>query len=558
MADRSTAPAGRAPPAARSDDRRGSQSASHVAERPAPGTIAPADPLEAHGSEPVPALAERAGGAPLGQRRANRFAFTGSLRERAARGTLINTGFLVGLAAINLLRAFVLARFISRTDYGIWGVLVVALGTILWLKQVGIGDKYVQQDESDQEAAFQKAFTLELLITLAFAAAVAAALPLIALAYGVPSLVAPGMVVLVAFVAAAFQAPLWIYYRRMEFARQRMLQAVDPLVGFATSVALAVAGAGYWSFAGGFTAGAIAAAAVAVAASPYAIRLRFDRRTFREYLGFSWPLFVAGGAALVIAQAAVLTGRWHLGLSATGVIALAAALSSFSERVDDVVTGTLYPAICAIRDRATLVYESFVKSNRLALMWAVPFGVGLTLFARDLVAYGIGHRWDPAIVVLEVYGLTAAVNHLGFNWTAYLQATATTRPIAVANVGSAALFLATGIPLILGFGLPGFAISIVVLTLTQLAFRGYYLQRFFGGFSFLRHSVRAFLPTLPAAGAVLLARLVEPAGRSPGIAIAELALYALVTIAATLYLETDLIREALGYLIGRRPEPRQG
>ena len=37
----------------------------------------------------------------------------------------------------------------------------MSLGTLVWLKQVGIGDKYIQQDEGDQERAFQKAFTLE-------------------------------------------------------------------------------------------------------------------------------------------------------------------------------------------------------------------------------------------------------------------------------------------------------------------------------------------------------------------------------------------------------------
>ena len=41
----------------------------------------------------------------------------------------------------------------------------------------------------------------------------------------------------------------------------------------------------------------------------------------------------------------------------------------------------MYPAICAVQDRLELLRESFVKSNRLALMWAMPFGVGIALFA---------------------------------------------------------------------------------------------------------------------------------------------------------------------------------
>jgi PST family polysaccharide transporter len=486
--------------------------------------------------------------------RAGRFKFSESLRVRAARGTLINTGFLLGLAGLNLVRAFVLAGLVSRSDYGLWGILIISLGTILWLKQVGIGDKFIQQDEADQEVAFQKAFTMELVLTGGFVALVAVALPLIAAIYGLAQLILPGLVVLAAFIVAVFQAPLWVFYRRMEFGRQRLLQALDPVVAFIVSVALAVAGAGYWAFVGGFFAGVAAATVGAVLSSPYRFRIRFDRATLRDYASFAWPLFVAGAAALVAAQAAFLTSRWELGLAATGAITLATSVTAFTDRADTLVTDTLYPAICAVKDRMEILTESFVKSNRLALMWAVPFGVGLALFASDLVTFGIGERWRPAVVVLQVVGVAAAVNHIGFNWTAFLQARGTTRPIAVASVAGMAGFLAVGVPLIFAIGIPGFAIGLAAQTGGQLAARGFYLRRFFSGFSYLGHIARAFLPTIPAAALVLLLHAVDGANRSLAGSLAELAGYVAVTLAATWYFESRLLREAVGYVFAaRRP-----
>jgi hypothetical protein len=76
--------------------------------------------------------------------------------------------------------------------------------------------------------------------------------------------------------------------------------------------------------------------------------------------------------------------------------------------------------------------------------------------------------------------------------------------------------------------------------------RAYWLQRLFPGFQFLRHAARAFLPTVPAAAIVLLARAVEPPGRTLGVALAELAGYVVAAIAATTYLESGLLREAAG------------
>src|SRR6202020_1935497 len=336
---------------------------------------------------------------------------------------------------------------------------------------------------------------------------------------------------------------------RMDFVRQRALQAVDPVVGFVVSIGLAIAGTGYWAFVGGLAAGACAASLVAVAQSAYPLRLRYERGPLSGYWAFSAPLLVAGAAGFVMAWSAVLAAKIDLGVAAVGVITLAANISSFTDRVDTLVTGALYPAICAVKDRADVLYESLVKSNRLALMWAVPFGVAVTLFSPDLVRFVLGARWQPAVVLLQVYGVTAAVNHVGFNWTAYFRALGRTRPIATETVAAAVVFLVVGIPLLLAFGLPGFAAGIAVQAVAALAMRAYWLQRLFPAFDFLRHAARAFLPTVPAVAVVAAARALEPRERTLAMALGELAAYLIVTVAATAYLESGLLREAAGQVV---------
>src|SRR3954452_13293479 len=115
-----------------------------------------------------------------------------SLRVHAARGTLITSGFQVGLAALGLVRRVVIAAFLTRAEFGVWGIIVTTLVTLSWLKQLGISDKYIQQDEPDQELAFQKAFTLELLVSTAFFVFLVFALPVYGLLYGRAEIIIPG------------------------------------------------------------------------------------------------------------------------------------------------------------------------------------------------------------------------------------------------------------------------------------------------------------------------------------------------------------------------------
>ena len=46
------------------------------------------------------------------------------------------------------------------------------------------------------------------------------------------------LVALLVVPAQALQAPLWIFYREMDFVRQRKLQILDPVTGFVIAVAL--------------------------------------------------------------------------------------------------------------------------------------------------------------------------------------------------------------------------------------------------------------------------------------------------------------------------------
>jgi hypothetical protein len=73
----------------------------------------------------------------------------------------------------------------------------------------------------------------------------------------------------------------------------------------------------------------------------------------------------------------------------------------------------------------------------------------------------------------------------------------------------------------------------------------------FPGFGMIRHSVRAVAPSLPAAGAVLAMRLLEPGVRTRQLAVAELAVYVSVTLLATYAFERPLLREVVGYLRAR-------
>ncbi len=474
-----------------------------------------------------------------------------SRRRATARGTVVNGAFLTGLQTLTLIKSFVAAAFIAASDYGVWGLLILGIGALTLLKQ-GLGDKFIQQDEHDEAVAFQHAFTFELTANLVVMALMLAALPVLGLITGEWAVLAPGVVFAAALPAMALKAPIWIFYRRMHFARQRTVEAVEPIVALLVTVGLAIAGAGYWSLVAGYFAGAWAVAAVAVAVSPYPLRIRFDRRVARSYFEFAWPVVVANGGVMLIPSLLIVVGQEVVGLAGAGLITLAGSIASYTDRVDAMITETLYPAICRVRDRADLLREAFVKSNRLDLMWGVPLGIGIALFAKDLIDFGLGDEWRAGLVLIQVFALTSAANHIGYNWAAFLRATGDTRPLAIAGPIVVATFLLVTLPLFVAFKLDGLAAGIAAMTGVSLIVRAHFVRRLFPTLSLARQGARGLAPVLPGLLVTLALRAAAPGPRTLTHALLEFLVFLFVTAASTLIAERRLLRELVGYL--RRAE----
>lgn len=207
-------------------------------------------------------------------------------------------------------------------EYGLWGLLVIIFATLAYLSSVGLNDKYIQQDHPDQEVAFQIAFTLHAMLCTCFAFMAMAVVPLSALLYDEPRILLPGLLTALAMPLMAFDTPTWVFYRRMDFRRTRVLESVRPVVTFMVTVPLAAFGVGFWSLFIGSIAGAVARAVVTVFVSPYKLRFRYERGAAREYTSYSWPVFASSFISVVTFTVPVAIAARGLGTAAVGAITL--------------------------------------------------------------------------------------------------------------------------------------------------------------------------------------------------------------------------------------------
>jgi O-antigen/teichoic acid export membrane protein len=471
------------------------------------------------------------------------------LRVATARGGVVNAVFLSGAEGLVLVQGLLATALLGPDAIGLYGVVTTTAMTIVALRRVGIDEAFVQEQAADQRAEFERAFTVELALGLIGALLIAALAPLLAAVYDDDRLLALTLAVAYLPVAFALQAPQWVFFKRMDYVRLRSLQAIVPLGTVAVAVPLLLAGVGVWALVIGPLCGNVAAVIAAWRVSPYRLRLRPDRDAARRYLRFSWPVFVTSAAALLVAQGQIAVFGISDGLAAAGYIALAATLTRYVDRADQILATTIYPAIVRVRERADVLEELFEKANRLTLMWAFPFGAGLALFGADLVRFVLGDEWDGAIVLIGGLAVAGALQQIGYNWFAFYRARGESWPQAVESGVLAASFAAFAVPGALLGGAWWFVAGRLACTVCVLVVRRVYVRRLLPGARLAAVAARAAIPVALASAPVLALRFALWGGdRTLAQALIELTLWLGGLALATRRLEGGLLAELGGYL----------
>ena len=466
------------------------------------------------------------------------------LRHRTLRGVVVTGVFLVAIDALVLVQGLLVMRLLGPTKIGLYGLVSTAVIALIALKRIGIDEAFVAQNEPDQEAEFKYAFTLELILAGAMTVLICALAPLVALLNSDSH--ATALMISLAYLPLAFalQAPLWIFFRRMDYRRQRSLQAIQPLVGLLVTVPLAYATRSVWSLVIGQVAGYFVAVAVTLAVSPYRIGLRFDRAVARRYMRFAVPVFVTVVAAMVVIWGQVAALDLYGGYKAAGYIFVAVSLTRYVDRADQIITSTIYPVICAIQDSPAALRELYVKSNRATLMWVLPYAAAIVLFAPDLVQFVIGREYHGAIVLLQGLAVVGAVTQLGFNWFSFFRARNQTRPPAIEAVVGGVAFLVLCVAGLAAYGFEGFVVGRIAAALIALAVRRYFTRTLLPGIGYASLLAPAIVPLGIAVTASLALRAATWGGaRTLLEAIAELVIFAGVYVALVLRREEELVAE---------------
>lgn len=308
----------------------------------------------------------------------------------------------------------VLAALLTPADFGIVAaaMAVVSFGQIV--VEMGMGAAVVQRRTQVFEAA-SLALLFSATVGLALYAILWIAAPAIAGAYDIDELQSALRVVGVSLVLSALiSVPTALLTRELQFRRLFWIGALPQITNALVSLAMALAGGGYWALIGGYLSGRVLNLVLVWRAGRWRPKPVFDRQLFRSLFVFSAWVFVSGLQSWLFLYADNLLAGYFFGASFLGVYALGFNLAMLLPgMLIAPLVSIAYPAFSAIQVSQQEVGRSLLKLQRLAASLLMPVALGTSAIAIPLIGLLYGDRWPGLGYVIQV----TAIGTIGQIWS---------------------------------------------------------------------------------------------------------------------------------------------
>ena len=352
-------------------------------------------------------------------------------------GIAWSTVGFVGTKALTFISTIVLARLLAPDEFGVVAAILVVLGVLELISDLGMKSVVVYEQEEGVSDRVQTAFTVNVLIATALTGVAVLLAPVVAAFFGMEEYTwlfrLASLSLLLTGLGNIHDSLL---LRGLAFRRRVIPEVVRTSVRAGVSIALAAGGLGAEAMIYGVLAGGAAWTVVLFFLTGFRPTFALDRTILRSMAAY-------GGAAAALELLGIIATRGDifvigriLGDRVLGVYSVASRMPELIiENVAWNVSIVAFPALSRLREEgregmATLT----VGLLRWQALYAVPVGVGLAVLAEPIMVVLFGEVWRSGAGVLAAIAIMSAVGAVTFPIGDVFKALGQQRRLVVMNL----------------------------------------------------------------------------------------------------------------------------
>lgn len=362
------------------------------------------------------------------------------LARKAGRG-IIWSFVTFGLGKISVLvTTAILARLLTKNDFGLVSVAVIAVNYLSVVKDLGLGIALIQRREDITQAS-NTVFTINLMLGFFLTTASFFIAPWVSVYFNEPEVIPVLRWLGLSFLINSFGAihSAWLM-REMDYRRKFIPDMGNALVKTIVSIALALSGAGVWSLVFGQLVGSIASVVLYWIITPWKPKLFIDTNLVKSLLNFGSAVTIGDILSVIIDNLDYIVIGRLFGIEQLGNYQLAYRLPEVLIIGNLwVMAGVTYPAFSSIQNNMDEIRRAFLMSIRLIQLITLPIALGLFLAADPIVRVVFGTNWLEVIPILRVLSIYALIYSFSYHVGDIYKATG--RPYLLVNLTIAHLIV---------------------------------------------------------------------------------------------------------------------
>lgn len=396
--------------------------------------------------------------------------------KEAIKGVSWLGAFRLFTRLLSFLRTIVIARILSPSQFGVYGIAALALSLVEILTETGINVLLVQNKENISKY-ISTAWTVSVIRGALISSLIFISSFFVSAFFNSPDALPLLMLVSIVPLIRGFINPsVARFQKNLQFSQEFYYRTGIFLIETIVSIVLIIAMESPIALIYSLIVGAVFEVVMSLLFVKPVPIIEFNKNIFKEIITHGKWITGAGIFGYLFQNGDnVVVGR-ILGTRALGIYDMAYSISTLPlNEISDIVARVTFPIYVRISDDKKRLRRAYIRTILLTAVLVSPILLLFLLFPDQLILLFLGEKWIQAAGVLRVLAVFAMLSTLGSPTGALFYAVKKQQYLTVISIISFVVMIVSIFPLIGQFGLIGAGIAAILGSLATLPFMFYYL-----------------------------------------------------------------------------------
>jgi len=310
----------------------------------------------------------------------------------------------------------ILARILSKEDFGVAGYAIVAINFIEFLQGLGLRQAliYYPKNERQNYTAFWLGIGSGVLL---FFASLFIISPLTGIFYNDPRAVPVTQVLSFYFILVSLnivqEATL---SKKLAFGQRSIPSISNSLSKGLISIFLALLGFGAWSLIYGQLVGTAVEVVAYWRITKWRPAFQFEKKFVRPLMSYGLNIFSISAMSNLLSNVDYLLVGRFMGAEVLGIYTLAFRLPELLiKQFSGIIGDVIFPVFTKMKDDPNALKRGFLTTLEYVNLITVPMGLGLAVVAELVILVFFGEKWLDAVPVMVAISIFSMIRAMVFN-----------------------------------------------------------------------------------------------------------------------------------------------